>query len=413
MVEKPTPSSERPHSKLGSSTCERWFNCTGSISLYNLLPELIESSEMKEGTVAHDLAEDMQRAYFTEKFTGETIEVPVSESHTEEMKEGASELIRIIWEEFLEKSVTNKVIGFEDRFDVIPRFDSYGYADCWGLAYDDKGKRWGYIGDYKFGRVEVEAEYEDETGARTPNMQLVFLACGLYQYALTEYKKELEYVRAFIYQPRSEESFKELRLTAKQIQTWLKRLTDKAADIYNPDKKPKFKVGKWCKWCRASAVCKTYIETMQEESQVALIEREWELPEAASLTEEQLNRIVPFVPKFKKWCDTVLAHGKSEKLRNPDFLPEMKLVEGQSRSKWLDNTEEIGEHLKTVGVSDPYSFKLKGIGEISAQLKRSQRTTTEARSIVFNETHRTENKVDFAILIHHGLHRESDLHPVH
>ena len=46
-----------PHSKISASTCERWWNCPGSVREVAKCPPQPESVYAKEGTAAHKLAE--------------------------------------------------------------------------------------------------------------------------------------------------------------------------------------------------------------------------------------------------------------------------------------------------------------------------------------------------------------------
>lgn len=50
------------HSRLGASSCKRWLNCPGSVSLLASLPETNDSSVYAaEGTCAHEICEHYLR----------------------------------------------------------------------------------------------------------------------------------------------------------------------------------------------------------------------------------------------------------------------------------------------------------------------------------------------------------------
>ena len=146
------------HSNLGASGAERWFNCSGSVKLQEGIPS-ISSEAAKEGTLAHELAEQI--------LLGKTNISP------EILKD--KEMLEAVWvytDYVLNKlKKPNQKLYIEKQFDLSFIHEGmFGTNDACIIDLDTKTLE---IVDYKHGKgkyVEVEN-----------NLQLLYYALGAYQ----------------------------------------------------------------------------------------------------------------------------------------------------------------------------------------------------------------------------------------
>lgn len=363
MTENPDHKT-RSHSVLGGSSALRWVNCPGSVFYTKDLPPEEASEAALEGTKAHELAEIALSDYLDHLIEGTDPNIRLELSSADEtMKEAVEGYVKAIWENLLEKSLTGKAYGIEEFFCLDDNLDMAGTVDFWAVYIDDRGKRVGVIADFKYGFHSVEPE---------KNAQLAFYACGLRK-MLTDKGKDIDYVRAAIYQPRNgAKAYKETKFTRKVLIKWEDEFQKAAKRIFI-DQKPKFKAGEWCRWCRAKGICPTYKTSVETKTSLALIRpQEVKLPMPESLSDEQLAKIIinsGAITDFLKGCKD---HAMSRyQLKNP--IPGLKIVEGATRRTWAEDTIVLEKKLLELGLSrtEICNYKLKGIGDLTKILKKN------------------------------------------
>lgn len=354
----------RSHSILGGSSALRWVNCPGSVFYTKDLPPEEASEAALEGTAAHELAEMALSDYLDHLIEGTDPNIRLELSSADEtMKEAVEGYVQAIWEIILEKSLTGKACGIEEFFVLDEPLDMAGTVDFWCVYIDDRGKRVGCVVDFKYGFHAIDAE---------KNAQLAFYACGLRK-MLTDKGKDIDYVRAAIFQPRSgKKAYKETKFTKKVLIKWEEEFQKAAKRIFI-DQKPKFKAGEWCRWCRAKGTCPTYKTSVETRTSLALIRpQEVKLPMPESLNDAQLAKIIvnsEAIFDFIKGCKD---HAFSRhKLKNP--IPGLKIVEGGTRKTWAENTSELENKLLSMGFckGDICNYKVKGIGDLTKILKKN------------------------------------------
>lgn len=356
---------DREHAPLGGSSAERWVNCPGSVFYLRDLPPDEGNAATDQGTRAHELAEKVLRSFLQHKIEGTPVEEPSTDDP--EMDEHVMDYVRAVWKEALEESITGKAYELEDRLTIDQHLQMWGSSDFWAVYIDDRAKRVGIIGDFKYGYHFVSEE---------DNGQLAFYAVAL-RSEIRRAGKDLDYVRAFIFQPRAGDdgaqgkpSYREYKFTAAKLDSWEKKFLKAAEQIF-VKQVPKFKAGDWCQWCRAKAQCKTHAREIETKTALQVIDPEMNtLPLPEKLTDEQLLRIVihgDTLTDFVAACKTfALARAKAGKP-----IPGTKIVQASAgRRKWREEIQEVGDALQQHGIENPFDFSLKGISEMEKALTK-------------------------------------------
>lgn len=348
----------RDHATLGGSSAERWTNCPGSVFHLKSMPPEITSDAALEGTEAHELAEKMLSVFLQHKVTGEHGTIPLHENA--DMYDAAAQYVKLIWEQVLDSSITDKAYGLEERFIIDEKHEMYGYVDFWAIYIDSRGKRAGCIVDFKYGYHYVQAE---------KNAQLAYYAVALRE-EIKRGGKNLDYVRAVIIQPRAGgDIYREVKFSSKQLDAWKKKFIKAAVTIF-VDKKAKFKAGHWCKWCRAQAICTQFQKELQTKAALSLAEPDITLlPEPSQVDDNTVVRLVLHAAKVEDFLKRVKDYAKARQLSdNP--LPGLKCVAGPTRRTWIKDEGSVAEALKGMGVAETHNLKLKGITEVEKELTK-------------------------------------------
>lgn len=369
---------ERTHEKLGSSSANRWMNCTGSVFYIDQLPEQEESDAAKEGTTAHELAEVFLDQFLNYKLNGESKTINTSK-YSEEMVEGAEFYTQKIWKELLDESITSKGYGMEEKFYIDEALHMGGIVDFYSVFINDQGKRTLVSADYKFGYHEVEAKN---------NAQLAFINVAIRK-ELQRNGKDIDLAISAIIQPRltdEKKRFKKEKFTAKQLDTWEKKFY-KAAEAIFVKKQARFKVGSWCKFCPAKAICSTYNKKMSEHQALKLIDPdEVKLPAPESLSPDALIKIVKNYDTVKDFIDACYTFALNAMKKGKKYKG-LKLVEGRSRRKWVADEDRISTGLQEHKI-EPFTKELKNITAVEKELKATY-TEKEAKEILSQFTEST------------------------
>lgn len=364
--------SDRSHAPLGGSSAHRWANCPGSISLCAMVDPEPPSAAALGGTAAHEVAEKMLALFLDYRITGDQAKAHTVIHADTDLLVAGKDYVDIVWKEVLNEALTGKAYGLEDKFTLNDHLGMFGFVDFWSVYIDDRGKRVGAIVDFKYGHHEVHAE---------KNAQLAFYACSLRE-ELRRGGKDLDYVWGYIFQPKVEPSFKRVKFTAKNLDTWRKKFFKAAEEIF-VTQKPKFKVGDWCQFCQGKALCKAYTKEAQSKTALMLVEPETDLnslPVPEVLTDEAIVKVILHGGMIEEFISACRKHALN-RARNGKGLPGVKLVSGASRRKWKPNTAEVADILTKHGVK-PFEENLINLGDAEKQLVALGRKKADAKELV-------------------------------
>lgn len=371
-----------PHSLLGGSSAERWMACPGSAFLAKDLPPMPAGPRAERGTYAHALAERALGSFLLKKLTGEgipgTVEAVMNEPD-QEVAEWVMRYVTLVWHRVLGEFITKKAYGLEDIFTLHEPMDMRGITDFWCVYRDDRAKRFLCIVDFKTGYNRVEAS----------SAQLAFYACAARE-ELIAHGKDIDYARCIVIQPPlgEEEDYQEVKYTAKKLDAWKKKFIKAGEQIY-VKQKPKFKVGSWCTYCPAKAICPIYGKQLAAGSLLGMVDvDEVKLPQVATLPDAALVQIITSRKRIEAYLKEVSIYALS-RIREGKPLPGLKVVEGAAKRTWLDDEDAVVKDLLDLGLSkaEIYQTKLKGITAIETLLKNQGMKAGEAKKSLENSVY--------------------------
>lgn len=355
-------SEQRPHAEISSSTVGVALKCPGSVILRRSLPQVAPSKEMLSGTKTHDISEITLEEFIEHKLRGtppwESLVLAEGDAERENRIIG---YVTAVYEKGLQGSITGKAYEIEDKLTVSETFKMFGYADFWAAYKDDRARLAGLVVDLKDGQVKVDVKTTE---------QLPFLALGLMR-DLEKIGVKLDYVRAAIYQARGKEGqeYEEVKYTRKQLESFEAKILKLCEEIYLK-KNIKFKAGNWCKNCRCKEICPTYGSSLQNKTSLMLLEpSEIKFPDPTRIPDNILAKLILNWSEIEAFGKAVKKHAFMRQI-NGSPIAGLKLVEGNTKRR-IDKSKEaqMSEFFSEKGIS-PYEPKLKGIGKLSAELKK-------------------------------------------
>lgn len=337
------------HSKIGASSCERFWNCPGSVTVYGHL-ESKPSFYAAQGTAAHQIAEDHLRAkieleaqghtqlkFYNERL-GDIIIVEDSERFEitvdAEMIEAVGTYVDFI-DSLIEEnnsSYANLQVEVKFKLDFIHE-DAQGTCDA-VLWFPTTNKL--YVLDYKHGAgVAVEAE---------GNKQVLYYVTGAH--GIADHEEAPVSMEGVIVQPRcAHESgtIRRSKIEEKDLWKFIDGLTSAIKRVSNGD--TTLKAGSHCKFCAAKPICPEAKNEVSRLAEMDFNEVDFdEPPKPEGFTPEEIANILPRIPFIKDWCDSILAFAHSEAERGID-IPGYMLADKRSNRKWKDGVEEDLEFL--------------------------------------------------------------------
>lgn len=356
---------DRGHLRLGGSKAEIWFNCSGSEFLRDKCPPRANTKFTEQGTKEHELCEIAVADFLQHKLTGSDpdIRAHLISCEEEETRSRVFQYRDFIWEEVLHQSITGKAYGIEDRFVYSEKYAVGGPVDFWVYGLDDKGQYYAHLVDYKSGYVKVEAR---------KNAQLLTYSASFLQ-ELKAVGKYVDYFLLSIFQPKNAKEdgtcFDTWKVSAAKVEAFARKIDVQCQQIYVIGK-PKFKVGKHCKYCPATPICKAFLKTQSVETSLALAEPDnLEFPSIETVPDETIVKLLMAMPDIARYAKTAKAY-VIQRMKEGHIFPGMKIVSGVSKRFFpKDNQDFIAESLSAQGITDIWNWKLKGIGEVESQLK--------------------------------------------
>lgn len=343
-----TNHADRSHALLSASGSKRWLNCTPSVRLEERLNKAdVASVYAQEGTLAHEFA-DLELRKFNKEISNYKYkkEIKVLQSHelyTKEMQPQVAKYVDYVKEQYaIYKANGGVQLLVEKRLDFSDYVeDGFGTGDT--LLISDGILE---VADLKYGKgVRVEAEN---------NPQLMLYGLGALKFS--ELFFEVHTVRLTIHQPRLN-SVSTFDMSIEALLWWaLNEVKPKAKKAFAGE--GVYKVGDWCRWCKAKAQCRAFAEYNLELTK-------YEFADGDTLNEEELLAAYSQLDQLESWGKALRGYLLSEALKGRNFEG-YKLVAGRSNRKWTD-PEKIAEVLQKEGFafSDIHTSKLNGIGKIA------------------------------------------------
>lgn len=343
--------SQRSHALLSASGASRWLNCTPSAKLEEEFGEKKTSIYAEEGTLAHELAElylnkDTLNNIDEQEFCEKLEDIMANELFNEEMLDVVPIYTDYCSEQLAEATTKNKlaVMEIEQRLDLteyVP--ESFGTADC--IIISDNVME---VIDLKYGKgVPVYAEW---------NKQLMLYGLGALRKYDTLY--DIANVRLTVVQPRIS-NISSWEISVEELSTWAKdELKHKAELAFSGE--GELNAGDWCKFCAVRNKCRKLYEQQLEIAK-------YEFSEPELLTDEEIADIVKRLPKFTEWANSIAEYAQDKAINENKNWPGLKLVEGISRRKWVDEnkaSDAIFERFPELSEDEIYNMKLKPITSI-------------------------------------------------
>lgn len=347
----PQKHSTRAHALLSASGAGRWLNCTPSAKLEDEYGERKSSVYAQEGTLAHELSElylrkDVLQTIEEVDFDSGLEEIMANELFNDEMLDVVPIYTDYCAAQFAEAKTVNPlaIMEIEQKLNLteyVP--ESFGTADC-VIINDDLME----VIDLKYGKgVPVYAEW---------NKQLMLYALG----ALHKYDAmyDIAEVRVTIVQPRIN-NISSWQISVKELKKWAEEeLKPKAQLAF--DGKGELNAGDWCRFCAVRNQCRKLYE-----QQLEIAKHEFTKPEL--LTDEEIADIVRRTPKLVEWANSIAEYAQAKALNENKQWPGLKLVEGISRRKWVDEdkaSEAIFARFPELSEDEIFNTKLKPITQI-------------------------------------------------
>lgn len=297
----------RAHALLSASSAHRWLKCTLAPHLEDTQPS-VDTIYSRQGTKAHELAEEMLRAYLIEKDP-----IKAKWVYAEGLKDDKDMAeVKTYVEAILELAPgDDPYIGLEITLDLSEWApESFGTADVLMIAGDHL-----QVCDLKYGQGErVEAQ-------DNPQLKLY----GLGALALVSAIYDIKTVSMTIVQPRLSHQ-DTMQLSADELLEWGESIKPTAKMAHQG--KGNLTPGHHCRFCKVRAICPA-----RKELYMNLIPTT--VADVALLTNEQIAELLPHVEQVEQFIKDIKAKAISMLLAGQE-VPGFKVVEGRSNRKVAD-----------------------------------------------------------------------------
>ena len=321
--------SSRAHALLSASSAHRWLNCPPSA----VAAEAYENEGTdftREGTLAHEVAEDVARAQVVEHRRKDW-EVAREKCTPDEALQLA-EMIECAqgYADYIQEQIRSEdaLVMLEQRVDFSPWVpDGFGTADCIII----QGNTMDVI-DYKYGRgVAVSA---------IDNPQEMCYGLG----ALNDFgfAYEIEKIRLHIYQPRIN-NVSVHELTSAELLAWGDEIVKPTAE-QAAQGKGKYNAGTWCRFCPHAGRCRQLTKICTEHVNTHGLKAK--VPVLAPF---EVAEILAMEPLISLWLKRVKDQALSSMLSG-EQVPGYKVVAGRGSRNWADDIE-VAATLSAAGYS--------------------------------------------------------------
>lgn len=325
----------REHAVLSASGAHKWLKCTPSARLEEQFPN--QTSEyMKEGTLAHAIAEYKVKSYFLEPisktaYTKRINKFKKEEDFSEEMLHHTDTYLEFIKGETMQTS-ERPFIAVEQKIDFskyVP--DGFGTADCILISNNVL-----QIIDFKYGKgVLVEAE-------ENPQMKLYALG-ALEQFGLFY---DIRKIKMTIVQPRLD-SISTAEITREELVKWgNETVVPQAQKAFMGI--GDFVQGEHCRFCKAKGACE-----FRAKENMKIVERIKK--QDGILSNVELGKILTDTENIAQWIKDTQEYALSQILKGEE-VPGWKAVEGKSNRKITD-IDKAFEILEANGIDEAMLYE--------------------------------------------------------
>ena len=343
--------SQRSHALLSASSAARWLNCTPSARLEDEHGEKQLSIYAEEGTLAHELSElylrkDALNSINEQDFAKGLEEIMANSLFNEEMLDAVPIYTDYCLGQLAEAKANSSlaVMEIEQKLDLtqyVP--ESFGTADC--VIINDGLME---VIDLKYGKgVPVHAEW---------NKQLMLYGLGALQKYDTMF--DISNVRLTIVQPRID-NISSWQISVEELRAWAEQELKPRAELAFSGG-GELNAGDWCRFCAVRNKCRALYE-----QQLEIAEHEFAAPEL--LTDDEIADIIKRTPKLIEWANSITEYAQAKAINDNKQWPGLKLVEGISRRKWVDEEQApriIISRCPELSTDEICTLKLKPITSI-------------------------------------------------
>lgn len=326
------------HAILSASGSHRWLHCTPSARLEEQFEDG-SSPYAREGTLAHHVAENelKYRLGYIQKSTHarRLRNLKTWDEYDPEMETYIADYADRVEERIAEHGACSVML--EQKLDYsawVP--EGYGTGDV--VIVSDYAIE---VIDLKYGKGEpVSAEN---------NQQARLYALGAYSTYNVLY--EADKVISHIIQPRLDSDTTEI-LPIEDLLEWADGVVKPAAAMAWKGEGD-YQAGPHCKFCRASAVCRTRSEKQQELAK-------YDFADPDVLSDDEIADILERAQQLKDWVKDIEAYALDQAANHGKEYPGWKVVEGRSKRKITD-TDAVAALLKEHGYKpdDIYRIELQ------------------------------------------------------
>ena len=311
---------ETTHSNVGASSCERWWNCPGSVRLIGTLPPQEPSEYAKEGTKAHLVASyalknhvDAYEAGEKLVYSGEIASIDM------EMCDYVQQYLDVIRQD--QADFPGSKLDVEIQF-TLPQIHANARGTCDATIGVFLTKLIVY--DFKYGKgtiVDVEG-----------NKQALYYALGALEGG------DYETIEIVIVQPRAihrDGPVRRWSLSRTDLVAFGSELRNHIASTET--KNAGLACGEWCQkyFCPALAICPAVKGKVQEVAQGVFDEPVRTLLAPERLTPAALRKLLDTIPIIDAYVKAVEDFALNT-LNNGGKIDGYKLVAKKSNRQWKD-----------------------------------------------------------------------------
>ncbi len=319
---------ETTHSSVGASSCERWWNCPGSVKLVSTLPPQEPSEYAKEGTKLHAVAAYALQNHMT---AASAAEMMINSGRFLDVMAGGIDFDQCDAVQVCIDTVREDLVKYRGaQLEIEKQFQ------LTSIHPDARGTNDANIGvflkklivyDYKFGRgVSVEVE---------ENKQMMYYGLGANQ------EGDYDEIELVVIQPRAIHRDgpirrwvlhkSELLAFGEQLKAHISATSSPTAPLVCGDHCQKY-------FCPALAVCPAVKQRVGEVAVGVFDEPVRTLPAPETLNSNALKKLLDTIPIIDAYTKSVEAYALSV-LNNGGKVEGYKLVQKKSNRQWKD--EEV------------------------------------------------------------------------
>lgn len=342
------------HSDLAPSSLYRLMRCPGSMKRAKKVPKVEQTAQASEGSLLHDYMRKYLEALDGTKEVS-FMDIGVDDyEHVEQLERAFNYLCE-------EVNLFGKGVRFyvEKRVQLRHAPEVYGTLDL-GVETPDEV----HIFDWKFGRVAVEAEN---------NEQLLAYLTGFLGEIGEGRKEELITKRwvVHIVQPRID-NFSSWVVTPQIMVTFVEKLQDMVKKALS-DNAPIVPGDEQCKFCPAIPICPDRMGELYKESS-RLMDA---FKDKKSFDSKEVNHLLKQADQIKEAISQVQSWARLEMLRG-NIIEEFKLVRGRGRRGWKEDIplDKIIKALADEGVdfnSILYDIELKSPRQVLSKVSKESK----------------------------------------